>query len=179
MAEAVIRKAVPGDALAIARIKVEGWRHAYSSFMLAETLAQLDAHVHGERWKDQLENESDQATFVSVHQGEVTGFAASGPNRHGPEGYTSELYAIYIDPPYTGGGIGSKLTLACAESMRALGHANMSVYCFGQNELARKYYEGKGAVLHNTSIYTIDGVDYPDCCYVWESLEELIQRLQR
>lgn len=179
MAEAEIRKAVPNDALAIARIKVEGWRHAYGSFMLAETLAQMDEHVHLERWKEQIESGADQAIFVSVQHGEVTGFAASGPNRHGPEGYTSELYAIYIDPPFTGGGIGTKLTLACAESMRAQGHTNMSVYCFGQNVLARKYYEGKGAVLHTTSIYTIDGVDYPDCCYVWNSLDDLIKRLHR
>lgn len=102
----IIRPAEPGDAAAIARVRVQGWRETYAHFLSAELLGSLDPRE--ETWRDMIE--LGIGTFVVAElEGEVRGFATSGPPAEADAPRDLELGMIYQVASMHGSGSGQAL----------------------------------------------------------------------
>ncbi|MBN9239700.1 MAG: hypothetical protein BGO97_08375 [Micrococcales bacterium 70-64] len=102
----LIRPAVRGDARAIGEVRVQGWRETYSHFLSAGLLDSLEPNE--ERWRDVIE--LGLGTFVVAEvEGEVRGFAASGPPAEDDAPRDLELAMIYQLASMHGSGSGQAL----------------------------------------------------------------------
>ncbi|HTQ10284.1 MAG TPA: GNAT family N-acetyltransferase [Fimbriimonadaceae bacterium] len=171
-----IRPATSGDERGIARVHVDAWRDAYAGILPVET---LDAQRHRgfsyekreEMWAKILAGE--HGTFVAVENGKVLGFASGGANRAEDVPCDGELTAIYVHPTAHRRGLGTALLKAVARDLVSRGFASMAVWFFQDNENARAFYRAHGAEFFCSSSYEVGGVDYPDECSIWRSLESL------
>jgi GNAT superfamily N-acetyltransferase len=163
-----VRRAVPADAAAIARVHVVGWHEAYTGRMPQSILDRLDldrlTRVRGELLgHEQRLDERESAepavterthdlgrTWVAVISGTIVGFAVSGSSRDDPPAAALELYAIYVLAAHYGTGAGQALLDA------ALGDEPASLWVLADNPRARAFYARNGfrpdgAVKNDTS----------------------------
>ena len=135
-----IRPATEDDALAIETIRVRGWQTAYRHVFPA---ADLDAlPVDPERWRARIAvPPPGWTTVVCEDDGNVVGFASTGPSRDEDE--LGELYAIYVDPDAWSTGAGRAL-MAAAESALAAAFDAALLWVLEDNPRARGFYERAG-----------------------------------
>jgi GNAT superfamily N-acetyltransferase len=134
----VIRRATPADAPAIAAVQARTWRHAYADIVDFERMP--DPEQQAPRWAARVDGGG--VVHVWDQDGRVVGFATAGPGRD--ETSVAELYAIYVDPPAQGAGVGSALLAAAEQSLRDEGHGEAILWTFEANGLARAFYERHG-----------------------------------
>lgn len=174
MNEISVRVAIPGDAPAIARIKIETWRHAYSHILDPVVLANLDEQKESERWRDRIQQfPEDQNALVACYGDKVIGYVVMGPNRFGEVPCDGELQAIYVQPSHHGKGIGRRLMVPAVDWMIEAGYMSMAVFVFRDNPLGVGFYKSIGAEFYNSGELEISGKKYPDEGYVWKSLAAL------
>lgn len=141
----MIRPAGPDDAEAIAGIHRRAWLHAYSEFL---DPAAIDAQPMEERvrvWTDRLGDSKGIRTWVWDQDGTVVGFASAGQADEEDGGETiGSLWALYVDPPAQGAGVGRALLDQVEGEMRATGFAEMVLWVFEPNEASRRFYEKRG-----------------------------------
>ncbi|MFS0713038.1 GNAT family N-acetyltransferase [Microbacterium sp. 2P01SA-2] len=160
MTAVVVRRAVPADAAAIARVHVGGWHEAYTGRMPQSILDRLDVDRltrvrrellgHEQRIGDRQSSggaSTDQVlepahdlgrTWVAVTSGTIVGFAVSGASRDDPPAAPLELYAIYVRAAHYGTGAGQALLDA------ALGDEPASLWVLTDNPRARAFYARNG-----------------------------------
>jgi GNAT superfamily N-acetyltransferase len=134
----VIRRATPADAPEIAAVQARAWRHAYADIVEPERMP--TAEHQAPRWVALID--SGGVVHVWDQDGRVVGFATAGPGRE--DASVGELYAIYVDPPAQGAGVGAQLLLAAEQSLRDAGHRDAILWTFQANGLARAFYERHG-----------------------------------
>lgn len=156
-----VRRAVPADAAAVARVHVQGWHETYTGRMPQSMLDRLDLERLTRVRRELLERErlltdrrapADRSwpgagdgrghdpgrTWVAVTAGEVIGFAVSGASRDDPPATALELYAIYVLAAHHGSGAGQALLDA------AVGDAPASLWVLDDNPRARAFYARNG-----------------------------------
>ncbi|MDQ1218161.1 GNAT family N-acetyltransferase [Microbacterium arborescens] len=161
MTAVAVRRAVPADAAAIARVHVRGWHEAYTGRMPQSILDRLDLDRltrvrrellgHEQRISDRVppdaggaENTGPQRThdlgrtWVAVTGGSIVGFAVSGASRDVPPVAPVELYAIYVLAAHHGTGAGRALLDA------ALGDERASLWVLDDNPRAHALYARNG-----------------------------------
>ncbi|MGZ0069074.1 N-acetyltransferase family protein [Microbacterium arborescens] len=161
MTAVAVRRAVPADAAAIARVHVRGWHEAYTGRMPQSILDRLDLDRltrvrrellgHEQRISDRVppdaagtENTGSQRThdlgrtWVAVTGGSIVGFAVSGSSRDAPPVAPVELYAIYVLAAHHGTGAGQALLDA------ALGDERASLWVLDDNPRAHAFYARNG-----------------------------------
>ncbi|APF34983.1 GNAT family N-acetyltransferase [Microbacterium paludicola] len=161
MTAVAVRRAVPADAAAIARVHVRGWHEAYTGRMPQSILDRLDLDRltrvrrellgHEERISDRLPSETTGTvrpgaarthdlgrTWVAVTAGSIVGFAVSGASRDDPPVAPVELYAIYVLAAHHGTGAGQALIDA------ALGDERASLWVLDDNPRAHAFYARNG-----------------------------------
>ncbi|MGU3357723.1 N-acetyltransferase family protein [Microbacterium sp. M4A5_1d] len=159
MTAVAVRRAVPADAAAIARVHVRGWHEAYTGRMPQSILDRLDLDrltrvrrelLGHEQRLDEREssgaarpNHTERThdlgrTWVAVTGGSIVGFAVSGSSRDDPPVAPVELYAIYVLAAHHGTGAGQALLDA------ALGDESASLWVLADNARARAFYARNG-----------------------------------
>ena len=138
----MIRPAGPDDIPALARVQVRAWLHAYSGFMDPEEVAARPVEVREPQWRAALTDPENPATTVVWDQdGTVAGFATTGPARDEDlDGRTGELYAIYVDPPAQGAGVGRALHTDAVARLAAAGFSRAVLWTFAANDQAVAFY---------------------------------------
>ena len=151
----LVRPAVPGDALAIATVRVAGWRETYT-FLSAELLGSMDPAAREESLRDMIELEL--GTFVVVEvDGQIRGFATSGPPAADDAPRETELAMIYQLASMHGSGSGQALLDA------AIGDAPAFLWTAELNPRAHAFYERNGFVADGAREVRAD----------WENLAEI------
>ena len=93
MAPFTVRRAVEGDAPAIAHIHVQSWRETYTGLIspgfLERATNDSARHNRQKSWQATISQHREDV-FVAEQGGEVVAFASVGPARDHP-GYGSEL----------------------------------------------------------------------------------------
>jgi GNAT superfamily N-acetyltransferase len=111
--EALVRRAVPEDAEAIAALHIRSWQFAYRGQLPDQYLDQLGEQVRqrSEFWRAHISSPPTNKNEVWVVGTEtrMDAFAAIGPAREADPNVTGELYAIYVDPDRWGQGLGRTL----------------------------------------------------------------------
>lgn len=149
-----LRRAVPEDAAAIARVHLQSWREAYSHIMSPGWMSRLSADERLERWTAMLA-EGASPLLVLV-DGEVVGFAEHGASRDTDPPRAHELYSLYLLEAHQGRGLGRALLEG------AIGTGPAMLYVLERNERAIGFYRACGFAPdgHTTTLpYWEDVVD--------------------
>jgi ribosomal protein S18 acetylase RimI-like enzyme len=168
----LVRQAAREDAAAIARVHVDTWRTAYRGLLPDDYLAALDEAGYAERWKRTLTDGTGRV-YVAEDGRHTVGFASGGPERAGEDGFTGELYAIYVLQEAQGRGHGRRLVQAVAQGLREMGLPNMIVWVLRDNHNARHFYERLGGVYVRSQPITIGSALLQEVSYGWKSLDDI------
>jgi ribosomal protein S18 acetylase RimI-like enzyme len=141
--DATVRAAAVADAESIAGIHMSAWRTAYAGLLPADLLSSLDVGQRAAAWTRQIESAT---TFVLVLEraGIIRGFVAAGPSRDADRPEAGEIYAIYMDPGWQGGGGGSQLLTTAIRRLAADGFTQATLWVLAGNAAARGFYESRG-----------------------------------
>jgi GNAT superfamily N-acetyltransferase len=123
-----------------------------------------------------LAQAADRRQFIWVavdESGTIVGFVSGGPPQEKFEGYTSELYAIYLLRSVQGQGIGRHLVERLAQDLWADGHRTMTVGVLAENP-GRLFYERLGAKLLKEYSIARGGKELLERYYGWDDLSVLL-----
>jgi ribosomal protein S18 acetylase RimI-like enzyme len=168
----VVRPAEIDDAAAIAAVHVDSWRTTYRGLLPPDFLASLDAVAYEQRWRRTLQDGSGQV-YVAEDRRRIVGFASGGEERAGEDGYSGELYAIYILEAAQGRGHGRRLVQAVVQGLREMELPNMIVWVLRDNHNARHFYERLGGVYVRGQPITIGSALLQEVSYGWKSLYDV------
>lgn len=138
----IIRRATVDDAVAVATIQVHGHRFAYRGLLPQPESDEEWIAQRTQAWLSQLAPDNDRRTFVAERDGAVIGFVAVGPAEHEPT--IGHLYALYLEPPLIGTGVGAALCKAGVADLRARGFRAATLWVLEENARARRFYERAG-----------------------------------
>ena len=154
----LVREATAMDGAALGHVHVECWRQAYSHVLSAEFLARLDPAARGEQWERFLAKpRPEHRVNVLEVDGELRGFAMSGPSVEDPPVRDIQLYSIYQFASEHGSGSGQLLLEA------AVGDAPAELWVAEDNPRAIAFYRRNGFELDGTQ------KNEPE----WENLSEV------
>lgn len=168
-----VRRALPGDAPAIAAVQVRTWHAAYAGLLPQEHLDRRTVELRTAQWTDRL-NEGEQIIFVAHEpDGTVVGFASGGRSSEDVAGYAGEITTLYVLPEAQGRGAGTQLMHAISQALRARGLESAWVRVLSENAPARSFYEKLGAHEVCETTEEIDGFIYREHFYGWRDLSKL------
>ncbi|MFZ9414033.1 MAG: GNAT family N-acetyltransferase [Alphaproteobacteria bacterium] len=119
-----IRRAHPGDIVALARIAAASYRAAFAHIIGPRALAARDAGFFARRFRRQRR----RLRLASI-AGRPVGFSMA-TRRH--------LDMLFVDPRFAGRGAGRRLLAECER------RGVRTLECFAANHAARRFYEGAG-----------------------------------
>lgn len=153
----MVRSAVPADAVGAGRVHAAAWRDAYVGILSDEWIAAISDDERIARWEQILGEPNAAQQWVADLDGQVVGFAASGPPREADPVRELELWSIHVLPSHYRRGIGTALMGA------AIGPAQASLWVVGKNLWAQAFYRSLG--------FQPDGAS--KIFEAWEGIEEI------
>ena len=143
--DVVYRHATPADAETLAHLHLDVWDDAYTGLMPQQILddrrTAVDERVS--RWRTILEGERRPLLAVGP-DGELIGFASSGPGRDNDVDIELELWALYVRAAWWGTGVGYVLF------ERSVGDRACYLWVLADNARAIAFYERQGFRLDGT-----------------------------
>jgi ribosomal protein S18 acetylase RimI-like enzyme len=142
------RRAIEGDAPALAALHVQAWQWAYRGQLPDTFLNELTATLpRREAWRREMlaRRPGEERIWVAEVGGRVVGFADTGPSRDAdaaPD--TAELSTLYLDPPVVGTGVGRALLRHAMEDLQQRGYRVAVLWVLESNVRARRFYEIAG-----------------------------------
>ncbi len=158
----MVRDARADDAEAIAGVHVAAWQEAYKHVFPRDALASLSVEERTAQWHEWLKP-SEITVLVAEQGGEVCAFASAGQSRD--EESAAELYAIYVDPPIWGSGMGRALLLEIEGRLRDTGFGQATLWVLQDNPRARRFYETAGWCAETTRSKIILGLEIVEIRY--------------
>jgi ribosomal protein S18 acetylase RimI-like enzyme len=141
----IVRPATVADAARIGALQLRAWAWNYQDFVDQQEFAEWDEQSRGAHWIAILEGVGPTRTLVAELGGAVCGFASIGPSREADaDAAEGEIWALYVDPPAQGAGVGRGLLAAAPDGLRADGYARGVLRTLSENGLARGFYERHG-----------------------------------
>jgi GNAT superfamily N-acetyltransferase len=147
-----VRPARPEDAAEIARVQGVTWRTAYRSVLPAAVLDGWDEDAAADAWHAAVVSPPTPAhgVLVAVERQGVVGFAAFGPAELSqgeppePEGPTTEILTLLVEPRWGRRGHGSRLLAAVADLARATGARRLQIWIPEQDGVSAGFFESAG-----------------------------------
>ncbi len=169
-----IRRADPGDARAIAQVRVDSWRTTYAEMIPASYLAAMKVEDSTALWQRVLTSgPNTTSVFVAASGSDVAGFACGNMLELPKHGLDAELTAIYLRREFQRNGTGRHLVAAVLDAQRAHGATGLLTWVIAGNKGARAFYEGLGAELLIEQPFQWDGMDLVEVGYGWRDLDAL------
>jgi RimJ/RimL family protein N-acetyltransferase len=142
-----IRRAVPGDAPALARVVIDAWRSAYRGLVPDAHLDALDYDERAQRFRDSLARNTQQ-TYLAEEAGETFGILTLGACRDADvdQEMTGEIWGLYLAPSHWRMGHGTSLARFGEQFLKAHGYRMSTMWVFAGNQAARRFYEAMGYV---------------------------------
>lgn len=145
----MIRKALPSDAKAIARVHISSWQDAYRELMPAQYLNSLEATLAQREsfWLRSLES-GESNVWVAEADKHIVGWISVGASRdeEAAGANTGEVMAIYVSARYWQTGTGLALWKAGLQSLRTHGFQGLTLWVLSRNERAVRFYRRAGCV---------------------------------
>ena len=141
----VVRPVRDVDAEALGRVHATCWHETYDHLISKAALEAVSPKRMAELWTHWAAQGPEFKMFAALVNGEIVGFAGSGPARDRDAPRFRELYFIYLLDAYHGTGIGQKLFDA------AVGDDAVYLWVASDNPRAHRFYERNG--------FALDGAD--------------------
>jgi ribosomal protein S18 acetylase RimI-like enzyme len=140
-----IRNSTPHDAGSLARLLIDAWRTAYRGLVPDGHLARLDHARTTQRFRLGI-SERPNETYVAEESGEIVGFLTLGACRDDDvdRATTGEIWGIYLAPRHWRKGIGRALCHYGERLLCSRGYLTATLWVFGDNDPARRFYEAMG-----------------------------------
>ncbi|MEU4158921.1 GNAT family N-acetyltransferase [Actinoplanes sp. NPDC026670] len=147
-----VRHAVPGDAVALAKVHVRTWQAAYAGLIPQGYLDSLDPAQREPGWRQWLDGLRPPAAVLVWAEGTAppVGFVAIQPSRD-PGTDAGEITAIYLLPSHQGTGAGRELMAAAVDHLTTAGFRRATLWVLESNAVARRFYEAAGWVADGAS----------------------------
>lgn len=169
-----IRRATPGDAPAIARVRVDSWRTTYRGMIPDAYLDGMQIEASTASWDRVLAaGPNTTSVFVAGHGADVVGFACGTMLNEPKHGLDAELAAVYLRREFQHAGVGRRLVGAVVEAQRAHHATGLLTWVIAGNKGARSFYETLGGELVVEQPFHWDGMDLIEAGYGWRDLAAL------
>jgi GNAT superfamily N-acetyltransferase len=176
MTAITLRRASPGDAPAIARVRVESWRTTYRGMIPDAYLDGMQVDASTAIWDRVLTvGPSTTSVFVADHAGDIVGFGAGTMLETPKYGIDAELVAIYLRREFQHTGLGRRLVGAVVDAERTHGATGLIAWVIAGNKPARAFYERLGGELLVEQPFQWDGLDLVEVGYGWRDLRALAE----
>ena len=170
-----IRPATAGDAPAIARVRIDGWRTAYRGLVPDAYLDAMDIDASAALWQRILAAAPNATSvFVADDDGAVVGFAAGNMLEEPRHDLDAELSAVYVRRDHQRAGIGRRLVCAVARAQRGHGASGLIVWTLAGNKPARAFFETLGATLVAEQPFEWDGLQLNESGYGLADLDAVL-----
>jgi ribosomal protein S18 acetylase RimI-like enzyme len=139
-----IRRAEPGEELAVAGVHVRAWLAAYRGLIDDDYLDNLRVEDRAAMHSFGAADPSSPETLLAVEGDEILGFVAFGPSRDEDTPDAGEIFALYIEPAHWNIGIGRLLMREVREHLRQRGLSEGTLWVLEGNEQAERFYRAEG-----------------------------------
>jgi GNAT superfamily N-acetyltransferase len=155
----VVRPVRDVDAEALGRVHATCWHETYDHLISKAALEKISPRRMAELWTHWAVQGPDFKMFAALVDGEIVGFAGSGPARDKDAPAFRELYFIYLLDAHHGTGIGQRLFDSVIDS-------DESVYLWvaEDNPRAHRFYTRNG--------FSLDGAAHTEP-FLGETLTEV------
>lgn len=155
----VVRPVRVSDAEAIGRVHAATWHETYDHLISTAALEKVSPRRLAELWTSWASQGPEYVQFAALVDGEIVGFAGSGPARDEDAPCERELYFIYLLGEYQGTGIGQQLFNAVVPENEPL-----YLWVAEDNPRAHRFYVRNG--------FELDGAKHTEP-FLGESLTEV------
>ena len=148
----IIRAARAADAEALAPLHVQVWDEAYTGLMPQQVIDDRKAKPMGERierWRGRIAW-PEGATWVAEDDGELVGFASTGPGRD--DSGLLEVMALYVRSSHYDTGLGHRLLGT------AIGDRPAYLWVLDGNTRAIRFYERHGFAFDGQVEEEVEGL---------------------
>ena len=147
-----VRPARAADAVDMARVQAVTWRTAYRGVLPAAVLDEWDEAAAAEVWRSAVASPPTPAhgVLVAVDGEAVVGFAAYGPPEvspgepTSPDGPTTEVATLLVEPRWGRRGHGSRLLAAVADLAAGTGAVRLSMWVLEPDAVTARFLESAG-----------------------------------
>ena len=134
-----VRVAVPDDAPAILRVRLDSWEAAYGPYLPPHVWAEQRRAADPARLTGGIAD--GLRGLVAEVDATIRGYVFHGPSRDDDLAGTTEIFAIYADPRSWSTGVGRALMTAAID---AIGTRPITLWVLEVNDRARRFYERAG-----------------------------------
>ncbi|AQT81501.1 hypothetical protein B1R94_22965 [Mycolicibacterium litorale] len=139
-----VREATAADTMAVAEVHVRSWQQGYHGLIAQDYLDGLRAQDRATRYRFDSMDLAGPYTLVAVDHGMVHGHISIGRSRDDDLTDAGEVWALYVDPPHWGAGVGDALIATGCDRLRRAGYRRASLWVLADNLRARRFYERSG-----------------------------------
>jgi GNAT superfamily N-acetyltransferase len=140
----LLRRAVPGDEHAVARVHVRSWQVAYRGLLPDDYLDRLAPADWAARYTFAEATAGLPRTTVVVGEDGICGFATTGSSRDPDAEGAGELYAIYVHPDWWHRGVGRLLIGDVRSRLAEQRFSGAVLWVLMGNERAERFYRSDG-----------------------------------
>ena len=142
----VVRPVRDVDAVALGRVHATCWHETYDHLISKAALEKVSARRLAELWTHWAAQGPDFKMSAALVDGDIVGFAGSGPARDRDAPRFRELYFIYLLDAWHGTGIGQKLFDS------VVGHdEQLYLWVAEDSPRAHRFYTRNGFTLDDAS----------------------------
>ncbi|MPQ96334.1 GNAT family N-acetyltransferase [Modestobacter sp. I12A-02628] len=176
-ADVSVRPAVVADAADIARVQGLTWRTAYRSVLPAAVLDGWDDDTAATSWATAVSAPPTAAhgVLVAREKDALVGFAAFGPpdlsggESTSPDGPTTEVAALLVEPRWGRRGHGSRLLAAVADTAAGTGARRLQMWLPVGDTVTAGFLEAAGWARDGW-VRTLDTGSGPLVVHSWHAL---------
>ena len=138
----IVRPVRDVDAEALGRVHATCWHETYDHLISKAALESVSPRRLAELWTHWAQQGEEYRMFAALVEGEIVGFAGSGPARDADAPRSRELYFIYLLDAWHGTGIGQALFDAVTP-----GEEPVYLWVADDNPRAHRFYVRNGFAL--------------------------------
>ena len=169
------RRALIDDAEAVARVHCESWRTTYPGLIpdhIIEVWSDLEKRTQG--WREIIATRAE-TLWLADQDDDVVGFADGGVAREPNDGFSGQLFGIYLLKSAQRRGVGRALVGHVFDDLRAKGYSSARVEVLATNSPAIRFYQGLGARYVRDVPVEMMGETLIESVYGWNRLPETTQ----
>jgi GNAT superfamily N-acetyltransferase len=176
-----VRAASQADAAAMGAVWSASWRETYAGLIPNHPLIAETPERATRRWQSRLASKSASEIILVAHDARAGVVALGSAGACTDDGlrsgaatgwrYDGEIFTLYVDPAYTGRGIGRLLLWSLFERLEAQGMASAAVWVLARNP-ATFFYQAAGAARIASRVDRIFGTHLEVSAFGWPDLRE-------